>query len=264
MTTNYQECKIHESAIIEKGAELGHGVEIGPFSIIGANVKLADGVQVDSHVVVRGKTTIGERTKICRFASVGTKPQDLKYKGEDTELIVGSDNDIREYANLSIGTDHGGGVTRVGNNNLLMVSAHIGHDAQIGDHCVLANSAGVAGHVEIDDRAILGGHVGLHQFCKIGKHAMIAGGSIVVQDVMPYTLVQGNHAVTRSLNLVGLKRAGFSREDLKLLKDMFRLVFRTTITMDVAVEKIYALKGSESIKEDIIKAIRGSTRGFSR
>ncbi|MGC6471769.1 MAG: acyl-ACP--UDP-N-acetylglucosamine O-acyltransferase [Parvibaculales bacterium] len=216
---------IHPTAIIEAGAELGDNVSVGPYSIIGHDVVLADDVVVESHVVVTGRTSIGARTHIFPFASIGHVPQDLKFDGENTRLEIGSDNRIREYVTMNPGTEGGGGVTKVGDNCLFMASAHVAHDCMVGDHVILANNATLAGHVEVGDFAIFGGLAAIHQFCRVGAHAFLGGGSIVVEDVIPYGSVTGNRAVLAGLNLVGLKRRGFDRQHIHALRSVYKSLF---------------------------------------
>ena len=216
---------IHSTAIVEDGAKIGADVVVGPFSIVGSDVVLGDGVELMSHVVVTGKTSIGTKTKIWPFASIGHRPQDLKYAGEVSYLEIGSENMIREHVTMNPGTDGGGLYTRVGNNNLFMMGCHVGHDCQIGDHCVFANNATLAGHVEIDDSAILGGLSAVQQFCRIGKHVMVGGMSGVEKDVIPFGSVIGNRADLGGLNLIGLKRRGFNRETIHALRTAYREIF---------------------------------------
>ena len=216
---------IHTTAIVDSAAELGENVTIGPYCIVGPDVSLGDGVSLMSHVVVGGRTTIGANTHIYPFASIGQAPQDMKYKGERSELVIGWNNIIREYVTMNPGTEGGGMVTRVGNNGLFMVSAHVAHDCIVGDHVVMANSAALAGHVEIGDYAILGGLSAVHQFVRIGEHAMIGGMSGVDQDVIPYGSAMGERAKLSGLNIIGLKRRGFSRHDIHELRKAYRMLF---------------------------------------
>ena len=216
---------IHTTAIVDSAAELGENVTIGPYCIVGPDVSLGDGVSLMSHVVVGGLTTIGANTHIYPFASIGLAPQDMKYKGERSELVIGWNNIIREYVTMHPGTEGGGMVTRVGNNCLFMGSAHVAHDCIIGDHVVMANSSAIAGHVKIGDYAILGGLSAVHQFVRIGEHAMIGGMSGVDQDVIPYGSAMGERARLSGLNIIGLKRRGFSRDDIHELRKAYRLLF---------------------------------------
>jgi len=222
---------IHPSAIIEDGAQLGENVSIGPYSIVGSQVTLGDGVRLESHVVVGGDTTIGANTHIFPFASIGLQPQDLKFAGEPSRLEIGFNNVIREHVTMNPGTEGGGLLTRVGNNCLFMVGAHIAHDCQIDDHVILVNNATLAGHVEVGEFAIIGGLSAVHQFVRIGKHAMLGGMSGVENDVIPYGTVTGNRAHLSGLNLVGLKRRGVDRETIHALRNAYRLLFAQEGTM---------------------------------
>jgi len=216
---------IHPSAIVDPGAEIADGVSIGPYCIVGPNVSLAEKVVLHAHVVVAGRTRIGAASVVYPFASIGHPPQDLKYRGEPSELVIGERNTIREHATMNPGTEGGGMVTRVGNDCLFMVGAHVAHDCVIGDHVVMANNASLGGHVVIDDHAILGGLAAVHQFTRIGRFAMIGGLSAVVQDVIPYGSAVGDRARLSGLNIVGLKRSGFSRDDIHALRTAYRLLF---------------------------------------
>jgi UDP-N-acetylglucosamine acyltransferase len=211
---------IHPSAIIEPGAEIGPGVSIGPFCVIGPQVRLAAGVELKSHVVIAGDTSVGEGTVIFPFASIGQDPQDLKFKGEHTRLEIGARNRIREYVTMNPGTEGGGGVTRIGDDGLFMANCHVAHDCQIGNRVVLVNSVAVAGHCVLGDDVIVGGLSGIHQFVRIGRGAMIGALSMVTADVIPYGLVQGPRAHLDGLNLVGLKRRGANRAEIAELREV--------------------------------------------
>ena len=255
---------IHPTAIVDKAAALGLNVKVGPYSVIGPKVVLGDGVQIDSHVVIGGRTHIGARTHIFPFASVGTEPQDLKYEGEDSELICGEDNVIREYANLSIGTEGGGGKTVVGSGNLFMVNTHIAHDCIVGDHCIFANGVSLGGHIEVGNRAVIGGHAALHQFIKIGQLAMLAGGSIVVQDVPPFCTVAGNHASPSGLNSIGLRRAGLEKDQIKAIKNMYKILFQMSLPLEDAIAMIDAEIPDSEPKDNFLGFLRSSSRGICR
>lgn len=211
---------IHPSAFIEPGAEIGPGVSIGPFCVIGSQVRLAAGVELKSHVVIAGDTSVGEGTVIFPFASIGQDPQDLKFKGEHTRLEIGARNRIREYVTMNPGTEGGGGVTRIGDDGLFMANCHVAHDCQIGNRVVLVNSVAVAGHCVLGDDVIVGGLSGIHQFVRIGRGAMIGALSMVTADVIPYGLVQGPRAHLDGLNLVGLKRRGANRAEIAELREV--------------------------------------------
>lgn len=216
--------RIHPSAVVEAGAVIGAGVEIGAFAIIGPEVILAAGVVVKSHAVVTGWTEVGEETVIFPFACVGEVPQDLKYKGERTRLIVGARCKIREGATLNTGTEGGGGVTRVGDDCLLMTGAHVGHDASLGNRVILANQAAIAGHCQIGDDVIVGGLSGVHQWVRVGRGAIIGAVTMVTNDVLPHGLVQGPRGVLDGLNLVGLKRRGVERSEITALRAGYQML----------------------------------------
>jgi UDP-N-acetylglucosamine acyltransferase len=218
---------IHKTAIIEKGATLGQNVQVGAYSIIGSNVTIGDGTIIGSHTVVEGKTTIGQNNHIFSHAAIGTIPQDLKFDGEDVELIIGNNNKIREFTLFNPGTKGGGGITKIGDNNLFMGYTHVAHDVIVGNHCIFANVATLAGHVEIDDYVVVGGLTPVHQFCKIGSHAMIAGGSVLTQDIPPFCLAEGNRAILRGLNLNGLRRRFSDRSDIDAIKKAYKAIFES-------------------------------------
>ncbi len=229
---------IHPTAIIQPGAKIAGNVSIGPFSVIGESVTIASGTTVGAHVVIEGWTEIGSDNQIYQFSSIGAAPQDLKYSGEQTYLKIGDRNRIREFTTLNRGTAEGGGVTSVGNDNLFMAYSHVAHDCIIHDHAILANGATLAGHVEIESSAILGGLSAVHQFCRIGCHTMISGGSMVAQDVPPYTVAQGDRAKTVGLNLIGMKRRGFSEDTTRGIKKAYRMVFRSGMRLEEALDTI--------------------------
>ncbi len=214
--------EIHPMALVEPGAQIGPGCKVGPFAIVGPEVTLAENVTLRPHALVTGWTEIGAGSMIFSFASVGEIPQDLKYAGERTRLVVGQNCRIRENATVHIGTAHGGGITRIGNGCLVMASAHVGHDAQVGNHVVIANYAGVAGHVVIEDRVIIGGSAGLHQFIRVGEGAMIGALTRVAHDVMPFGMVTGPDGVLHGLNLIGLKRRGMDRGEIAALRAAYK------------------------------------------
>ena len=217
--------KIHPTAIINAGAQIGSGVEIGAFSIIGENVKIGEGTVIKSHVVIEGDTEIGKNNVIFPFAVIGVVPQDLKFRGEKSKLIIGDNNTIREHVTIHLGTQDGAMVTRVGSNCLFMVASHIAHDCIVGNHVILANNATLAGHVEVGDHSVIGGLSAVHQFVRIGRGAMIGGMSGVEHDVIPYGLVMGERAALAGLNIVGMKRRGIEREEIHALRNFFKKVF---------------------------------------
>jgi len=230
--------EIHATAIVAPTASIAATASIGPYCVVGPRVMLGDRVRLISHVVVDGITQVGEGTVIYPFASIGQRPQDMKYKGEPSRLTIGRENQIREYVTMNPGTEGGGMVTRVGNHGLFMVGAHVAHDCVIGDHVVLVNNVALGGHVEIGDYAIVGGNSAVHQFVRIGKQVMVGGMTGVENDVIPYATVTGNRAHLSGLNLVGLKRRGFSREDIHQLRNAYRLLFAPEGTMVERLEEV--------------------------
>ena len=256
--------QIHPSAIIEPGARIGPGCSIGPFAIIGPEVVLAEDVTVRPHALVTGWTEIGPRCTIFSFASVGEVPQDLKYAGERTRLIVGAGCRIRENATLHLGTEGGGGVTRVGDNCLVMAGAHVGHDAQIDKNVILANYAGVAGHVVIEDNVIVGAAAGLHQFIRVGEGAMIGALTRVTHDVMPYGLVAAADGTLQGLNLIGLKRRGMSREDIAALRAAYRYLAEGEGALADLADALAQQSDSEVVAQVARFFTAGSHRNFLR
>ncbi len=251
--------QIHSTAIIEHGARLGEGAVIGPYCCVGGMVEFGDGVRLHSHVVVAGKTTIGPNTHVYPFASIGHPPQDLKYKGEESELVIGANNVIREHVTMNPGTTGGGMITRIGNNCLFMVGAHVAHDCDVANHVILANNATLAGHVTVDDFAILGGLSAVHQFCRIGRHAMIGGMSGVENDVIPYGSVTGNRARLEGLNIVGLRRRGFSRSEVAAMRKAYRLLFAHEGTMAERLEDVAEMYRDNDAVMDIVGFIRSDS-----
>ena len=250
---------IHPTAIVEEGAKLGTGVRIGPYCTIGPDVELGEGVALVSHVVLAGRTRIGPNTRIYPFASIGHPPQDLKYKGEASSLEIGSNNVIREYVTMSPGTEGGGMVTRVANNCLFMVGAHVAHDCQIGHHVIMANNATLAGHVDVGDYAILGGLAAVHQFVRIGRHAMIGGMSGVEHDIIPYGSAMGDRAHLSGLNIIGLKRRGFSRDEIHRLRTAYRLLFAQEGTMAERMADVEELYSDNEAIMDMVEFIRAAS-----
>ena len=250
---------IHPTAIIEDGATLADDVSVGPYSIVGKDVRLDAGVRLESHVVVTGHTTVGEGTKIFPFASIGHQPQDLKYGGEASQLVIGKNNLIREHVTMNPGTAGGGLLTKVGDNCLFMMSAHVAHDCQVGDNVILVNNATLAGHVSVGDFAIVGGLSAVHQFVRIGQHAMIGGMSGVENDVIPYGSVTGNRAHLQSLNLIGIKRRGFSRDEIHNLRKAYRLIFAHEGTLAERLEDVADLFPDNEPVMDIVNFIRADS-----
>jgi UDP-N-acetylglucosamine acyltransferase len=217
--------EVHPSAVVESGAELDDDVHIGPFSLVGPECRIGRGSRLESHVVVTGRTTLGEGCRVFPFACLGHRPQDLKYRGEKSSLEIGSNNQIREHVTMHPGTAHGGGLTSVGSDGLFMAGVHIAHDCKIGDGVIMANNATLAGHVELSDFAFLGGLSAVHQFVRIGTQAMIGGLAGVENDVIPYGMVLGNRAYLNGLNIIGMKRRGLDRDEIQNLRNAYRLLF---------------------------------------
>lgn len=247
---------IHPTAIVAEGAKIASSAVIGPYCIVGPHVVLDEGVRLISHVVVDGITSIGQNSVVYPFASLGQRPQDLKYKGEPSRLEIGCDNQIREHVTMNPGTEGGGMLTRVGNNGLFMVAAHVAHDCRIGDNVILVNNATLAGHVTIGDFAVLGGLSAVHQFVRIGRHAMVGGMTAVDSDIIPYGTVVGNRAYLSGLNLIGIKRRGFSRDDIHALRNAYRLLFATHATMAERLEEVAATFGHSAPVREIVDFIR--------
>ena len=216
---------IHPSTIIDQNTKISNDVEIGPYCLIGSGVELGSKTKLHSHVNIKGNTKIGKNNEIFPFVSIGTPPQDLKYKGEKNSIIIGDNNKLREYVNINPGTAHGGTITKIGNNNLLMVYCHIAHDCEIGNNIVLANNVQVGGHVKIDDNAVIGGSCAIHQFSRIGSLAMVGGMTGVLSDIIPFGLSLGNRNNLVGLNLIGLRRAKVSNEDIKILQKFYDIIF---------------------------------------
>lgn len=255
---------IHPTAIIEPGAELSPSTRIGPYCHVGSKVVLGEEVELISHVVVGGRTRIGTGTRIFPFASIGLPPQDLKYQGEDSTLVIGERNVIREYVTMNPGTAGGGMTTRIGNRCLFMASVHVAHDCRLGDNIILANQATLGGHVVLGDYVGIGGLSAVHQFCRIGAHAYVGGMTGVERDVIPYGLVMGDRARLAGLNIVGLQRRGFSREDIQALRGAYQMLFEDgTGTLAERVEMVAERHGRANPVRDVIDFIRAdNARGF--
>ena len=247
---------IHKSSIISKETKLGSNVKIGPYCMLGPKVQVGNNVKIYSHVNLDGYTIIGSDTQIFPFASIGTVPQDLKYKGEKSKLLIGSNNIIREYVTMNPGTKGGGLITKIGNNCLFMIGSHVAHDCFIGNNVIMANNATLAGHVCIDDFAILGGLSAVHQFVRIGKHAMVGGMSGVENDVIPYGSVMGDRASLSGLNIVGLKRRGFSRNEIQDLRTVFRLIFSIEGTINERLKDAGKMYKKNKVVMEIVNFIK--------
>ena len=242
---------IHKTAIVDKKAKISEKAIIGPYSIVGPHVEIDEGTEIQSHVNITGNTIIGSNTKIFPFASIGTNPQDLKYKGEKTKLDIGSNNIIREHVTINTGTDGGGGITKIGSNNLIMIGAHIAHDCIIGNNVVIANSAAIAGHAQISDDVIIGGNCGIQQFIRIGRMAMIGGMSGVSRDVIPYGLSFGNRNYLEGINLVGLRRKKVSNKEILALSQAYKEIFKTKSLHENLTKLSESLKINNYVREVI-------------
>ncbi|HUC10005.1 MAG TPA: acyl-ACP--UDP-N-acetylglucosamine O-acyltransferase [Stellaceae bacterium] len=255
--------QIHPTAIVSPGARLAADVAIGPYCVIGEEVEIGPEVTLAAHVVVAGRTTIGAGTRIFPFASIGQEPQDLKYRGEASSLVIGCRNTIREYVTMNPGTAGGGMITRVGNDCLLMLGTHIAHDCQIADHVIMANNTTLGGHVTVEEYAFLGGVCAVHQFVRIGRHAMIGGMSGVERDVIPYGQAMGDRARLTGLNIIGMQRRGFSRDDIQALRSAYQLLFYSAGTLSDRVGEAALRFAGVPPVEDIIRFIRAnSSRGL--
>ncbi len=255
---------IHPQAIIDSSAKISDDVSIGPFTVIGANVEIGSGTVISSHVVINGPIKIGKDNRIFQFASVGEKPQDLKFKDEPTELIVGDRNTIREYVTLHRGTPGGGGVTQIGNDNFFMASSHVAHDCVIGNNIIMANATALAGHVTIEDHVILGGYTTVHQFTRIGAHAFTGFSTAIDRDVLPFFTVAGNRARAIGINKEGLKRRGFSPETIRALQGAFKLLIKSSCSHKVALEKVEEIAEQDENVRMMLDFLDTSERGWIR
>lgn len=254
---------IHKTAIIEEGAIIEDGVKIGPYCVVGKDVTIKKGTVLQSHVVVEGITEIGENNTIYSFVSIGKANQDLKYKGEPTKTIIGNNNSIREFVTIHRGTDDRW-ETRIGNGNLIMAYVHVAHDVIIGDDCIFSNNVTLAGHVVVDSHAIIGGLTPVHQFTRIGSYCMVGGASAVSQDVCPFVLATGNTVVLRGLNIVGLRRRGFSDEEISNLKKAYRILFRQGLQLKDALEELDKNFSEDKNVKYLVDFIKSSDRGIAR
>jgi UDP-N-acetylglucosamine acyltransferase len=255
--------KIHPSAIVSSKAEIGSNVEIGPFCVIGDEVKIGDGTIIKSHVAIEGDTTIGKNNTIFPFVAIGLVPQDLKFKGEKSKVVIGDNNKIREHVTIHLGTEDGAMVTTIGNDCLLMVGVHIAHDCVVGNHVILANNATLAGHVVVGDRVVIGGLSAVHQFVRIGSGAMIGGMSGVEYDVIPYGLVMGERAFLAGLNLVGMKRANLERQDINDLRHFFKKLFEDKEAPFEKRVEFLSKEFSSNIVQEVVGFVRNKgSRAF--
>lgn len=255
---------VDSRAAVDPGARLGADVHVGPYCVIGADVEIGDRCRLESHVTVSGPTVLGPDNTVSPMAVLGGPPQDLKYKGEPTRLSLGARNQIREFATLNRGTVGGGGLTALGDGNLLMAYAHVAHDCVIGSRNILANAATLAGHVEIGDDATIGAFSGVHQFCRVANHAFIGGYSVVTQDALPWVLTVGNRATSHGINLVGLKRKGYPAKTIEAIKRCYMTLFRSGILLEEALGKVEAELGELDEVRYFLDFVRSSKRGVCR
>ena len=255
---------IDPRAIVQPEAVLGEDVVIGPFCVIGSDVEIGDRTRLTSHVVIDGRVRLGSDNVVAPFASLGGAPQDLKYAGESTSVTIGNGNRIGEYVTVNRGTAGGGGVTRIGDQNLFMAYVHIAHDADVGSRTVFANGATLAGHVEVGDDATVGGFCGVHQYCRIARHAFIGGYSVLSQDALPWVISVGNRATSHGVNIVGLKRKGYPRETIDAIKRCYMTLFRSNLLLEEALAKVDAESGSVPEVRYFLDFVRSSKRGVTR
>jgi len=255
---------IHSSAIIDPSAQIADDVEIGPYTIIGANVTIDTGTWIGPHVVINGPTRIGKDNKIYQFSSLGDAPQDKKYAGEDTALEIGDRNVIREYCTFNRGTTQDVGVTRLGNDNWIMAYVHLAHDCQVGNETIFANGTTLAGHVTVDDKVIFGAFTVIHQFCRIGYHAFSGMGTVIKSDVPPYTMLNGNPAEPHGINIEGLKRSGSTKEQIKVLRDAYKIIYKSGKRLQEAISELDELSKEHDVVQLLPDFLRQSTRGIIR
>ncbi len=255
---------IHPTAVIAKTAEIADDVEIGPYVVVGDNVVIGSGTRIDSHTVINGPTEIGKDNRIYQFASIGDDPQDKKYRDEPTRLVIGDRNTIREYCTISRGTVDDEGLTSLGDDNWIMAYVHIAHDCRVGSKTIMANNTTLAGHVHVGDWVIFGGFAGAHQFCKIGPHAFLGMYAAVSRDVPAYTMIAGSPALPRGINSEGLKRRGFTAEQIRNIKNAYRIIYRQNRKLAEAIDEISALAATQPELEPLLASLRNSERGLIR
>lgn len=255
---------IDSRAVVDPSAKLGDNVTIGPYSIIGPDVEIGDDTWIGPHVVIQGPTLIGRENRFFQFSSIGEIPQDKKFHGENSRLEIGDRNTVREFVTINRGTDDGGGITRVGNDNWLMAYIHIAHDCVVGNNTIMANGSSLAGHVVVDDHVILGGFTLVHQFCQIGAHAFCGMGTAISKDVLPYVMVNGNPAETHGINSEGLKRRGFSKETIRTLREAYKLVFRSGQTVEAVKPQLAEMQENTPEISLYLEFLERSTRGILR
>ncbi len=255
---------IHPSAIIDEGARLAPGVSVGPWSIIGADVEIGENTRIDAHVVINGPTRIGRDNHIYPFNALGDAPQDKKYAGEKSRLEIGDGNTIREFCTFNRGTDDGGGLTRIGDDNWIMAYVHIAHDCELGNHTILANGSTLAGHVRVEDHVILGAFTVVHQFCAIGAHSFSAMSTVILKDVPPYVTVSGNSASPHGLNGEGLKRRGFTTHSLLQLKRAYKVLYKQRLTVEQALRELRVMASECDEIVPLVAFLENSSRGIVR
>jgi UDP-N-acetylglucosamine acyltransferase len=255
---------IHPSALVAPSAQVDPSCEIGPFAVIGPEVKLGPGNVVGAHAVIEGDVTFGRGNRVFPHACIGQIPQDLKWRGEKTRIEIGDRNQFREFTTVHLGTEGGGGVTRIANGSLFMANSHVAHDVHVGDDCVIANSVALAGHVVVEDHVILGGLSAVHQFTRVGRFAFASGGAMIVMDVAPYCTVQGDRAQVAGLNTIGLQRNGFGEEQIARVKEAYKVVFRSGTPLKEALAQLDAQMGREPEIAHLVAFLRKSERGITR
>jgi len=255
---------IDPRAVVAPDAQIAADAQIGPFAVIGSEVTIGPGCKIGPHAVIQGPTRIGADNRIFQFASLGADPQDMKYAGERTELSIGDRNVFREFVTVNRGTAAGAGVTRIGSDNLLLAYSHVAHDCVLGDHIVMSNGVNLAGHVELGDWVIFGGYAGAHQFCRIGAHAFIGNNTSVLQDIPPYVLATGHPAQPRSVNVEGLKRRGFGEEQLRAIRNAYRVLYRSELKLDEALIQLREMATEQECLLPLVQFIEKSTRGLAR
>jgi UDP-N-acetylglucosamine acyltransferase len=255
---------IDPRAAVSAEARLAADVEVGPFAVIGPDVTIGPGCRIGPHAVIRGPTVIGAGNRVFQFASIGDDPQDMKYAGEPTRLVIGDRNTFREYVTVNRGTVTGNGETRIGNDNLILAYSHVAHDCVLGDHIIMSNAVNLAGHVQVGDWAIFSGYAGAHQFCRIGAHAFIGNNTAVLQDIPPYVLAAGQPAEPRAVNVEGLKRRGFTEEQMRAIRNAFRVLYRSELKLEEATTQLRELAREQPVLEIFAAFIAGSSRGLAR
>ena len=256
--------ELHPTAIVDRGAELGEDVVVGPYAVIGAAVQVGDGTKVGAHATIYGETVLGRANRVFPHAAIGFDPQDLKYKGESSRLVIGDRNQFREFCTINRGTKFGGGETRIGDGNLFMTQSHVGHDSRVGSRTVFTNAATLAGHVVVEDDATIGAFSAVHQFCRVGRHAYIGGYSVITMDALPFCISVGIKPACMGVNRIGLERKGKSAEDIRAIERAVRVVTRSRRNKTQALEELDTEHAGHADVDALIAFIRGSARGFIR